>query len=159
MKLPHAQRSGPSGDVAERLVLLADADDNNALYETAALEMLGYDVVRVRDGGTAVALVMTGLFDLVMMELRMPLLNGADATRAIRRFEASARRIPTPIVALTASVMPHEQVHCTEAGMDDVLPKPFTLPDLRRTVDRWQGTQAVCRCRTLSAKACSPGMT
>jgi two-component system, sensor histidine kinase len=94
--------------------------------------------VRVRDGGTAVTLATTGLFQLVMMELRMPLLDGAAATRAIRRFEHSTRRAPTPIVALTASLMPHERAHCTDAGMDDLLAKPFTLPELRRTVDRWR---------------------
>lgn len=142
MNLPRAEKSAASRDGAEPLVLLADADDDNALYATTALELLGCGVVRVRDGGTAVTLATTGLFHLVMMELRMPLLDGAAATRAIRRFEHSARRLPTPIVALTASLMPHERAHCADAGMDDLLPKPFTLPELRRTVDRWRGATA-----------------
>ena len=142
MNLPPADRSAARPGGAEPLVLLADADDHNALYATAALEMLGCGVVRVRDGGTAVTLATTGLFHLVMMELRMPLLNGADATRAIRRFERGTQRAPMPIVALTASLMPHERARCADAGMDDVLPKPFTLPELRRTVERWRGPTA-----------------
>lgn len=122
---------------SQRLVLLADADDTNALFEGAALERLGCRVVRVRDGSSAVALATTGRFDGVLMELRLPLLDGSEATSAIRRFERSSRRTPTPIVALTASVMPDERARCEASGMDAVLPKPVMLDSLARTVAAW----------------------
>lgn len=129
----------PAG--ARRRVLLADADETNAMFEAAALELLGWTVVRVRDGSSAVALATAGMFDLVMMEFRMPLLDGLEAARAIRRFEETSVLPRLPIVALTASVMPHEIEGCIEAGVDEVLGKPFTLAAMQRALERW-GTQA-----------------
>lgn len=120
-----------------RRVLLADADETNAMFEAAALELLGWTVVRVRDGSSAVALATAGMFDLVLIEFRMPLLDGVEATRAIRRFEEASVRPRLPIVALTASVMPHEIEGCTEAGVDEVLGKPFTLAGMQRALERW----------------------
>jgi CheY-like chemotaxis protein len=125
----------------QRRVLLADADETNAMFEAAALELLGWTVVRVRDGSSAVALATAGMFDLVLIEFRMPLLDGVEATRAIRRFEETSVRPRLPIVALTASVMPHEIEGCTEAGVDEVLGKPFTLAGMQRALERW-GTRA-----------------
>jgi CheY-like chemotaxis protein len=125
-----------------RRVLLADADETNAMFEAAALELLGWTVVRVRDGSSAVALATAGMFDLVMIEFRMPLLDGVEAARAIRRFEETSVRPRLPIVALTASVMPHEIEDCTEAGVDEVLGKPFTLAGMQRALERW-GTRVV----------------
>ena len=122
---------------ARRRVLLADADETNAMFEAAALELLGWTVVRVRDGSSAVALATAGMFDLVMIEFRMPLLDGVDVARAIRRFEETGERPRLPIVALTASVMPHEIEGCTEAGVDEVLGKPFTLAGMQRALERW----------------------
>lgn len=125
----------------QRRVLLADADETNAMFEAAALELLGWTVVRVRDGSSAVALATAGMFDLVLIEFRMPLLDGVEATRAIRRFEETSVRPRLPIVALTASVMPHEIEGCTEAGVDEVLGKPFTLAGMQRALERW-GTRS-----------------
>ena len=128
--------AGPTA-VPCRRVLLADADETNAMFEAAALELLGWTVVRVRDGSSAVALATAGMFDLVLIEFRMPLLDGVEATRAIRRFEEASVRPRLPIVALTASVMPHEIEGCTEAGVDEVLGKPFTLAGMQRALERW----------------------
>jgi CheY-like chemotaxis protein len=105
--------------------------------------LLGWTVVRVRDGSSAVALATAGLFDLVLIEFRMPLLDGVEATRAIRRFEETSVRPRLPIVALTASVMPHEIEGCTEAGVDEVLGKPFTLAGMQRALERW-GARGEC---------------
>ena len=143
----------------QRRVLLADADETNAMFEAAALELLGWTVVRVRDGSSAVALATAGMFDLVLIEFRMPLLDGVEATRAIRRFEETSVRPRLPIVALTASVMPHEIEGCTEAGVDEVLGKPFTLAGMQRALERW-GTRAWGAATVQSgdarARACAP---
>lgn len=147
-----------------RRVLLADADETNAMFEAAALELLGWTVVRVRDGSSAVALATAGMFDLVLIEFRMPLLDGVEATRAIRRFEETSLRPRLPIVALTASVMPHEIEGCTEAGVDEVLGKPFTLAGMQRALERWDtgawgaaaGEGDVARAPA-ACPACAPG--
>ena len=104
------------------------------------------------------ALATAGLFDLVLMEFRMPLLDGMEAARAIRRFEETSVRPRLPIVALTASVMPHEIDGCEAAGMDEVLRKPFTLAGMQHALQRW-GTRSwmvsaeVCGCARPCAQA------
>jgi len=120
-----------------RRVLLAEDVDNNALWEQDALEHFGCDVLRVADGAQAVAWGTRTAFDLILMDCRMPVMDGVDATLAIRRFEAATRRTRTPIVAVTASVMPNECQHWLEVGMDDVLAKPVLMEELEQLLDRW----------------------
>lgn len=120
-----------------RRVLLAEDVDSNATWEQDALELFGCDVLRVADGATAVAWGTRTAFDLILMDCRMPVMDGAAATQAIRQFEAATRRTRTPIVAVTASVMPAERQHWLAVGMDDVLAKPVLLAELERMLDRW----------------------
>lgn len=118
-------------------VLLVEDDDSNAGWEQDALELFGCHVVRARDGVMAVNLGTSSQFDLILMDCHMPLMDGMAATQAIRDFEAATQREHTPIVAVTASVMPCERQRCIEIGMDGVLPKPFMLGDLGDVLDRW----------------------
>ena len=69
----------------------------------------------------------------------MPRMDGLEATRAIRAIESRDKRPRVPIVAITASAMPHERRRCLEAGMDDVLIKPFMLDALRQVLTKWAG--------------------
>jgi len=74
-----------------------------------------------------------GSYDLILMDCQMPLMDGFEATREIRRREP----LHTPIIALTANAMPGASDRCLEAGMDDYIAKPFSLKDLRETLERW----------------------
>ncbi len=92
------------------------------------------------DGVEAVAAVSRSAFDVVLMDVQMPNMDGLTATRRIRANEASSGpRIP--IIAMTANVLPDQVARCLEAGMDDHLGKPINLPRLLEALDRWSAPQ------------------
>ena len=113
-------------------VLLAEDDDVNALIAIAYLERIGVQVERVADGRMAVikALRTARRPDLVLMDCRMPAMDGYAATRAIREREAALGLSALPVVALTATVTDDDRRSCVEAGMSDFVSKPFTMEEL-----------------------------
>ncbi|MGF1657837.1 MAG: ATP-binding protein [Rubrimonas sp.] len=115
------------------LVLIADDNDVNRMIAETLLRQLGCEVVAVRDGAAALREAQIRAPALILMDVSMPVMNGLDATRAIRRHElAHGRR--TPIVALTAHALEEHLDHCLSAGMDARLVKPFKPRDLARVV-------------------------
>ena len=99
------------------------------------LERLGHRAVVARDGREALAALDSGPFDLVLMDLQMPVMDGFQAVASIREIEGSSpcsRR--TPIVALTAHAMAGDRERCLAAGFDDYLPKPVRAADLARVL-------------------------
>ena len=82
-----------------------------------------------------------GNFDLVLMDVQMPELNGLDATRAIRGLDGDKATVP--IVAMTADAMLGDRDKCLAAGMDDYLPKPVDKIELDAAVGRWGGRTSV----------------
>jgi CheY-like chemotaxis protein len=118
-------------------VLLAEDDESNAIVACAALELYGCVVDVVGDGLAAAQAAQARRYDLIFMDFHMPQMNGLSATAEIRRFENDAGLRRTPIVALTASAMPQERQDCLDAGMDDVLTKPFRFPELLSMLRRW----------------------
>ncbi|MCF7765221.1 MAG: response regulator [Verrucomicrobia bacterium] len=115
-------------------ILLAEDNAANQLVCRRILERLGYEVESVTDGSQAVALAAKGTFDLVLMDVQMPIMDGIEAARAIREGEKGVR---IPIVALTANAMEGDRENCRKAGMDDYLPKPFQWTELRDKLDAW----------------------
>jgi PAS domain S-box-containing protein len=126
---PTDKRSGPGPRFAAR-VLLAEDNVLNQRVATAMLQRLGCDVEVVGDGETAVRRVETGIFDLVLMDRRMPVLDGTAATRRIRAAEEASGRARVPIVALTADAQPQSRTACLSSGMDDYVTKPVEMRDL-----------------------------
>lgn len=134
------KRSEPPGESGAR-VLVADDNLINQQVTAGFLEELGCVVRLAGNGEQAVALVREESFDLVLMDCMMPLLDGYDATAAIRQLEAATparRRIP--VVALTAAALQGDRERCLAAGMDDFLTKPLALADLRAKVAQWAST-------------------
>ena len=114
-------------------VLLAEDNDVNALIAEAALRQVGVEVSRVTSGRDAVAAAMaTQRPHAVLMDLRMPELDGLAAAREIRACERAARLSRVPIIALTANSTRNDIAACEEAGMDDFLSKPFTAESLAK---------------------------
>ncbi len=119
-------------------VLVAEDNDINALIATRLLARLGADVVRAADGPGALALARRALlgesaaFDLILMDLRMPGLDGRDVTRAIRSIEENLGRPQVRIFALTANNQDRDKQSCLAAGFDGFLAKPVDFAALSR---------------------------
>jgi CheY-like chemotaxis protein len=132
----HARRSG----LAEHTLRILLAEDNVANQALAAglLRRDRHAVTIVDNGVAAVAAAITGDFDVVLMDIQMPVMSGLDATMEIRRHEVSTGT-HVRIVAMTAHVMRADRARCLAAGMDDYLPKPIAADALRRALSRTAG--------------------
>ena len=112
---------------------------------TEALQRLGVEVTSVADGAAAVEAIQSARtagnsgFDLVFMDGSMPVLDGFEAARAIRTWESENHLPPVPIVALTAHVVGRQKEAWRDAGMQDIVHKPFTLATIAACLERWVG--------------------
>jgi CheY-like chemotaxis protein len=111
--------------------------EDNPINQKVALEFLrqsGHQPTLARTGWEVLALVAAERFDAILMDLHMPELDGLEATRMLRQREKSEGWPRTPVFALTASVPEGQREACREAGMDDLLVKPFRSRDLIRVL-------------------------
>jgi CheY-like chemotaxis protein len=116
-------------------VLVAEDNPVNQKVAGKILEKLGCEVVVVSDGKQAVDAVFEKPFDLVLMDVQMPVLDGLQATRDIRAREKNTGR-RTRIVALTANAMQGDEDRCIAAGMDGYLTKPLRAEKLQEAVQQ-----------------------
>ncbi|MBF0392685.1 MAG: response regulator [Alphaproteobacteria bacterium] len=123
----------PARDLAPLRILLAEDNPVNQRVATGMLVNRGHAVSVVPDGLQAVAAVERGEFDLVLMDVQMPVMDGLEATRAIRAL--SGPKASLPIIALTANAL--KQDDCLAAGMNDFVPKPFNPHQLFSVLARW----------------------
>jgi signal transduction histidine kinase/AmiR/NasT family two-component response regulator len=124
-----AAASAPSPGAALR-VLAAEDNVTNQLVLRTLLAQVGVDPMIVSNGAEAVAAFEQGSWDLILMDVQMPLMDGPSAARAIRAREAQTGAAPTPIVALTANAMSHQIAGYLAAGMNDILAKPIEVAQL-----------------------------
>jgi two-component system sensor histidine kinase/response regulator len=150
---------GPAAPVPRefqgRRVLLAEDNPVNEEVATALLRDLGLVVEVARDGAQAVACAQAADYDLILMDVQMPVLDGRAATRAIRALVRNAR---TPILAMTANAFPEDRRACLEAGMDDHLVKPVNAAVLHAALARWLGAPAVSEPAPPRPAAALPGL-
>ena len=130
-----------SAGVAFRRALVAEDNDINALIAQKALRRLGFETVRAADGDEALSLATPmatnwSPFDLILMDVKMPGLDGYETMRSLRRVEAASGRPSTPIIALTANALDNNRRFHTAAGFDAFLVKPFELHVLAETIER-----------------------
>jgi signal transduction histidine kinase/ligand-binding sensor domain-containing protein/CheY-like chemotaxis protein/HPt (histidine-containing phosphotransfer) domain-containing protein len=118
-----------------RRVLLAEDNPVNQKVGRGTLEKLGFNVDIVANGADAVEAWSTGRYDFILMDCQMPVMDGYQAAREIRRREAGRVRIP--IVALTADAMPGTEHRCRESGMDDYQTKPLNRLRLKDTLAKY----------------------
>ncbi|MBY0421600.1 MAG: response regulator, partial [Parvularculaceae bacterium] len=116
-----------------RKILAADDSAVNREVVQEALARLGVDATIVSGGRAAFSAVAAERFDLILMDCSMPEMDGYAATRAIREFEQSKGRTPTPIIALTAHVAGEDE-EWRDAGMNHYLTKPFTMHALASSI-------------------------
>jgi len=109
-------------------LLVVEDNAVNQQFAVAVLQRAGYDVTLANNGAEAVEAVKTADFDVVLMDLQMPILDGIGATRQIRALPG--RKGLVPIIAVTADAMAGTRETCLSAGMDDYIPKPIRLNEL-----------------------------
>ncbi len=127
-----------SEDALHGRVLVVEDNPVNAMVVQALLTQLGLSHELARDGQEAVDVVSRGqLFDAVLMDLQMPVMDGYEATRRIRECEAQKGSRRTAILALTADAFAQDRQRCLALGMDDFLTKPIALAALRQALERW----------------------
>jgi signal transduction histidine kinase/CheY-like chemotaxis protein/HPt (histidine-containing phosphotransfer) domain-containing protein len=134
------KRPKPSREVAEQegsVVLLAEDHPINRRVLVHQLGIIGFHVDAADDGQKALELFTSGHYGLVLTDLNMPVMDGFELAQAIRRHEARTGRSRTPIMALSANVLPGEAEKCTAAGMDDFAGKPTSMPVLADKLRRW----------------------
>lgn len=119
----------------QALVLVVDDNATNQKIAVQMLQSLGHRADVAGSGVEAVEAFRLVPYDLVLMDCRMPVMDGYQATMAIRSSEPAGRR--TPIVAMTASAMVADRQRCIEVGMDDYLSKPVLLAEVAVTMERW----------------------
>ena len=124
-----AEFPASQSDLTKMRVLVAEDNPSNQLLITALLRKIGVSPKVVNDGNAAVAAVAKSPYDLVLMDVQMPSLDGLAATRAIRAANPKSRM---RIVALTAGVLPDQKKECLDAGMDAVLGKPYVFVEVLR---------------------------
>ena len=118
-------------------VLVVDDNEVNLLIAGEMLSHAGVEVHTAEDGAQALQRLQAEPFDLVFMDMQMPVMDGLEATRRIRALTDKPR---VPIVAMTANALPADRERCLQAGMDDVITKPIDPDRLVSVLRRWAGS-------------------
>jgi PAS domain S-box-containing protein len=129
----------PAYRVVPRRILVADDNRVNQIVVGGLLARDGHDIVLVENGREAVEAVQGGGFEIVLMDMQMPVMDGLEATRAIRALPGPDGQIA--IIAVTANAMAEEVERCHAAGMNGHLAKPIDRELLRRAIARWSNTR------------------
>ena len=115
-------------------LLLVEDNQVNQLVASSLLKKLGHRVDHAENGQRALEALQKRRYDLVLMDCQMPVMDGYEATRAIRR---NPEWQNLPIIAVTANVMQGDREDCLEAGMNDYITKPYKREELRAVINRW----------------------
>ncbi|MGH8491828.1 MAG: 7TM diverse intracellular signaling domain-containing protein [Moraxellaceae bacterium] len=125
-------------------VLVVEDQPVNRLVVSGLLQRLGITPLHAENGQLALALLQEHPeIDIVLMDCEMPIMDGYEATRQLRRLEAEQHRPRTTVIALTAHAMAEHRERCFQAGMDDHLAKPVMLKDLAAMLQRWRHGHAI----------------
>jgi signal transduction histidine kinase/CheY-like chemotaxis protein/HPt (histidine-containing phosphotransfer) domain-containing protein len=129
------EKPAPATLSPQRHILVVDDNEINRKLSMILLHQWGVAVDEVADGAAAVAACGRQYYDLILMDVHMPEMDGIEATRRIRILQAGGKL--TPVVALTANALSGDRESYLAAGMDDYLEKPLTDEALRTTIEKW----------------------
>ena len=118
-------------------ILIAEDDKTNQMVIRKMLEARGYELDIIENGELACQLYKARAYDLVLMDISMPVMDGIAAAKAIRQLETKATREAVPIIAVTAHALKGQKEGFLDAGFDDYLAKPIVKDDLDRKIARW----------------------
>jgi two-component system sensor histidine kinase BarA len=129
------EKPAPATLSPQRHILVVDDNEINRKLSMILLHQWGVAVDEAADGAAAVAACGKQYYDLILMDVHMPVMDGIEATRRIRMLQAGGKL--TPVVALTANALRGDRESYLAAGMDDYLEKPLTDEALRTTIEKW----------------------
>lgn len=137
--LPNAQQDKPTFKSEARILV---AEDNMVNQKVAArmLEKMGLQYELAANGQEAIEALMVMDFDIILMDMQMPVMDGYTATQEIRKIESKLNKVPI-IVAATANAMPQDKRRCLDAGMDDFIAKPIRLKALQQLFEKHLNNQ------------------
>ena len=118
-------------------ILLAEDNITNQQVALGILKKLGLRAEAVANGDEALKILATLPYDLVLMDVQMPVMDGLEATRQIRNPQSAVRDHAVPVIAMTARAMQGDQESCLAAGMNDYVSKPVTPQTLARVLEKW----------------------
>jgi CheY-like chemotaxis protein len=130
----------PTESRPERVLVVEDNQVNQRLA-VRQLQRLGFAAKTVSNGREAVEAETREHYDLIFMDVQMPVMDGFEAAAEIRRLEIRSRR-RVPIVAMTANALNEDRDACLAAGMDDYVSKPVSLANLRAVIEKWLPARA-----------------
>jgi len=133
--ITEADSAGREMDALPNRILLAEDNRINLKVTVGYLQSLGLRADVAFDGREALNKIATKEYDLIFMDCQMPVMDGYEATIALREQESGDRHVP--IVALTANAMVGDKEKCFKVGMDDYIAKPFTIEELRAMIAKW----------------------
>jgi signal transduction histidine kinase/CheY-like chemotaxis protein len=133
------EANGKPLPMKDMVILVADDHPINQQVVTTMLQMMGYRSQVAVNGREALNAVKQAHFDLVLMDIQMPIMDGLEATSAIRSLSPSdfGQKHKIPIVAVTANAMVDDDKKCLAVGMNDYLPKPFQKVQLKQILEKW----------------------
>ena len=117
-------------DLKEAKVLLVEDNLINQKIVILSIQKLVHSISVANNGQEAVEKFKASKHDIILMDIQMPVMDGIQATKKIREIEIGKRIVPTPIIAITANAMAGDREHCLASGMDDYIPKPFSVDTL-----------------------------
>jgi two-component system, cell cycle response regulator DivK len=130
---PEAQNQNYSPDWSEYTILIAEDEETNFVYLKTALSQTNIKIIRAKNGKEAVEQArINPLIDLILMDIKMPEMNGLEASRGIKSF-----RKDVPIIAQTAFAMEEDRRNCSAVGCDDFLAKPIRYKVLIETISKF----------------------
>ncbi len=133
----HSRQGAANASVTPLSILVAEDHPVNQKLLERLLERQGHRVVMAANGQEALEAATAAAFDLILMDISMPHMDGLEASRLLREWEGANATRPTPIVALTANAMQGDRERFTGAGMDGYLAKPFSAEQLYQTVNQF----------------------
>ena len=119
-------------------ILLAEDNPINQKVAMRVLKHLGYQADMVGNGKEVIEAITNKSYDLILMDIQMPEMDGLETTQHIRNQEIGSQLTPIVIVAITANASHDDQYICREAGMNDYISKPIQIPELKNILQRYE---------------------
>ncbi|PZU95090.1 MAG: histidine kinase [Pseudanabaena sp.] len=127
-----------TSNLSSLAILLAEDNPVNQKVAIRVLKLLGYQADVVNNGQEVIKAIAEKVYDLILMDMQMPIMDGIEATRYIRNQEAESQSHPIAIIAMTANSSEDDQLLCRNAGMNDYISKPIQIEKIKHILHHYE---------------------